>query len=66
MSSHERAQCEEWEQAIIDGAHIAQLKDFNPELMLTYWQAEGFRPESLEPLKAQFESWYFSPIRNRP
>jgi hypothetical protein len=69
MSSLERAQCEGWEQAIIDGAHIGQLSDFNPELMLTYWQAEGFRMESLEPLRAQFSDWFKSlrdqEIRNR-
>lgn len=58
MDQQKRAQCEKWEQLIIDGATIAQLSDFDPDLMMTYWQAEGFRPESLPELKRQFESWF--------
>jgi hypothetical protein len=57
MNSQERTQCEEWEQLIIDGKHIGQLPAFDGNLMLTYWQAEGFRPEAIEPLRAQFSHW---------
>ena len=58
MNSTQRAQCERWEQLIIDGALVGNLPDFKPDLMLAYWQAEGFRPETLEPLKRQFETWF--------
>jgi hypothetical protein len=60
MNNEERRRCEGWEQQIIDGVAVGELPHFDPELMLSYWEAEGFRPEALEPLRRQFSAWYGS------